>query len=265
MKIHPIRKLDRLSRIATAPFRDVPKFIIIGAQKSATSSLYDFISQHPCINPAQMKEIHYYDLFFKKGFAWYKSHFPFKKVDSITGEATPNIIWSYDSLKMLKKTLPNLKLIISLREPYERSISHYYHNVRKGRESRGLLEALSSHESQISSKNLSFLSSDYIKALRFSYISKSKYSEQLDYLLEIFNSEDMLFVPYSEVINMNSKLRSEIFNFLGLEDFKIDIISHKNRGLQNDYVYDDEVAEFLDACLLKDKDDFLLKMNWSSF
>lgn len=265
MMINVVRKLDRLSRIITSPFRDVPKFIIIGAQKSATSSLYDFISQHPSINSAQMKEIHYYDLFFKKGFAWYKSHFPFKQKGYITGEATPNIIWSYASLKMLKKTLPDLKLIISLRDPYERTISHYYHNIRQGRESRDLLEAISSPESQISSKNLDLLSSDYIKSLRFSYISKSRYAEQLDYLLEIFNTEDMLFAPYSKVININTNLRSEIFNFLGLEDFKIENMSHKNEGIQKDYFYDNEVFEFLNTCLLDDKNDFLQKMNWSSF
>ena len=170
MKIKFYRKFDRLSRMITNPFRDLPKFMIIGTQKSATSSLYDFICQHPCINHAQMKEVHYFDLFLKKGFAWYKSHFPFKNKDHITGEATPDIIWSYASLKMLKKTFPNIKLIVSFRDPYERSISHYYHNIRKGRESRGLLEALSSPESQISSKNLDLLSPDYIKALQFSYI-----------------------------------------------------------------------------------------------
>ena len=164
-----------------------------------------------------------------------------------------------------RKLFPNIKLIVSFRDPYERSISHYYHNIRKGRESRGLLEALSSPESQISSKNLDLLSPDYIKALRFSYISRSRYSEQLDYLLEIFNLEDLLFLPYSSVVDMNSKLRREIFDFLGMQDFKIDLMSHKNKGLKKDYVYNSEVSEFLDECLLEDRNDFLLKMNWSSF
>ena len=54
----------------------LPDFVIIGAQKSGTSSLYHLLSQHPYIRPAVRKELHYFSVFFDRGTEWYRSCFP---------------------------------------------------------------------------------------------------------------------------------------------------------------------------------------------
>lgn len=62
--------------------QSVPHFLIIGAQKSGTTSLYNYLIEHPLIIPALNKEIHFFDIYFEKGLNWYLSHFP--SLDSIT-------------------------------------------------------------------------------------------------------------------------------------------------------------------------------------
>ena len=56
--------------------RGLPDFVIIGAMKSGTTSLYRFIVKHPAIVPAAKKEVHYFSIWYKFGELWYRSHFP---------------------------------------------------------------------------------------------------------------------------------------------------------------------------------------------
>ena len=67
---------ERTSRTITSSSRLLPDFIIIGYHKCGTTSLYDYICQHPNIGSASRKEIHYFDLSFWRGIGWYRTHFP---------------------------------------------------------------------------------------------------------------------------------------------------------------------------------------------
>src|SRR5262245_25916191 len=71
----------------TARWRSQPHFIIIGAGKCGTTSLYRYLVQHPSIDAASAKEVHYFDHNYRLGRDWYLAHFPLRKRDHITGEA----------------------------------------------------------------------------------------------------------------------------------------------------------------------------------
>ena len=86
-------------RMLSAAKRALPDFLIIGAQKSGTTSLYAHLAQHPnIIPPLGKKEVHYWDnpRNYKKGLLWYRAHFPLIKelqaASAITGEKTPNYL-----------------------------------------------------------------------------------------------------------------------------------------------------------------------------
>ena len=260
-----IGKAKRVYRMASSHFRMDPCFFIIGAQKCATSSLYDFIAKHPAVKIAEQKEIHYFDMFYKKGFAWYKSHFPVYSKNCISGEATPNLFWSVKSLKILKDTFPEIKIIVALRDPMERALSHYYHNVRNGREKRNLYDALKAKESTTPSKKLDFLSPEYIKCMRFSYVSKSRYFEQLSYLESLYNLDNILFLKYSDIINLDKSTRVKIFNFLGVSDYNIKEMSYKNKGSIHNYSITSNEQKLLSEFLEEDKCSFLNKLGWENF
>src|SRR5205823_14760833 len=92
--------IEKLYRAATYPIRLLPDFIIIGTQRGGTTSLYNYLVEHPGIGTSSIKEVHFFDTpHFKKGRAWYRAHFPStirkyyversQKLDFITGEASP--------------------------------------------------------------------------------------------------------------------------------------------------------------------------------
>ncbi len=137
---------DKLNKI-TSFLRTLPDFLIIGAAKSGTTSLYSLISAHPHVLPARVKEIRYFAsprnyLF---GLSWYRSHFPivFQMCCSAllhrhrmqTGEANPINMFHQDVPGRVKAALPNVRLIAILRNPIDRAYSEYNMQLRKGHES----------------------------------------------------------------------------------------------------------------------------------
>ena len=106
-------------------------FLITGVMKGGTTILYDFITSHPQVNKATYKEIHYFSLFYDKGDEWYSEHF--NNNGLLNGEASP----TYFDLATTA-TIPNMiarhnqdtKVIVILRDPVERAISHYNHLVK---------------------------------------------------------------------------------------------------------------------------------------
>ena len=125
--------------------RPLPDFLVIGAQKSGTTSFFHYIAQHPKIFDHKAKELHFFDLHYGRGAAWYRSQFPLLasvKKDSLVGEATPYYLCHPHAPKRIHGLVPDVKLIVLLRDPVDRAISHYFHEVKKGRETLSIDEAM---------------------------------------------------------------------------------------------------------------------------
>ena len=119
----------------TAPFRALPDFLIVGAQKGGTSSLYAYLAQHPSVLPSFRKEVKFFDCNYFCGHTWYRAHFPLRyklsRGNRITGEGTPNYLFHPTALQRLALTLIDVKIIILLRNPADRAYSHYQHQKRE--------------------------------------------------------------------------------------------------------------------------------------
>jgi hypothetical protein len=105
-----------------------PDFIIIGAQKSGTSSLHYYLDQHPDFCASSEKELHYFNrhVHFGKPLAEYEANFrSFRKKKHF--ESTPAYIYHPGALDLIKKTYPEIKLIAVLRDPVKRSYSAWNH------------------------------------------------------------------------------------------------------------------------------------------
>ena len=77
----PIKRAFRNAGIATSAFRPLPDFLIIGAHRAGTTSLHQYLEQHPCVarkfpRVQHLKGIRYFDESFFRGAEWYRSHFP---------------------------------------------------------------------------------------------------------------------------------------------------------------------------------------------
>ena len=80
-------------RYLSADLRSMPDFVIVGAARSGTTSLYRWLGSHPDVAPAWKKEIHYFDEHYGRGMRWYRAHFPFRRRGRVTGEATPYLLF----------------------------------------------------------------------------------------------------------------------------------------------------------------------------
>ncbi|MGZ9225178.1 MAG: sulfotransferase family protein [Anaerolineales bacterium] len=174
-------------RYATWRIRPLPDFIIIGAQKAGTTSLHAYLSQHPQFLKPYEKEVHFFDGGldpdldnYKKGQAWYRAHFPFRRNGSASRvfEASPLYIFNPLVPDRMFDLLPEVKIVAILRHPTERAISHYFHEKQRGYESLPIMEALLEEERRMEA---ALQSKDYknYSFIHHSYTSRGHYKEKL--------------------------------------------------------------------------------------
>ncbi|HET7626188.1 MAG TPA: sulfotransferase [Verrucomicrobiae bacterium] len=166
-----------------------PTFIIVGAQKAGTTSLYHLLYRHPRIKPAKKKELHYFDNNYFRDQSWYESMFPLarlffgapsKVAKPITGEASPYYLFHPSAVSRMARTLPDAKLIVLLRNPVERAYSHYQHQVRSRTENLSFEDALASEKERIQGEAEKLLKDDRFRSAkhrRYSYLSRGIYAD----------------------------------------------------------------------------------------
>ena len=222
-------------RLYTSKFRSLPHFLIIGAQKSGTTSLFSYLKQHPQILMSLWKEVHFFDFNYEKGESWYLSHFPVTlKVapGSIVGEASPYHLCHPHSPGRIHDLLPDVRLIAVLRNPTERAISHYFHGVKNGREPLPLMKALQAEEGRISAEWQKMQQDEFYSSRAhqsFSYKQRGVYIQQLKRYWKYFEKEQLLAVSSESLFRDPNKTLQEVFRFLGVDlDFIIEDTSAKN-------------------------------------
>ncbi len=207
-------------RMATADLRFLPSFIIIGGLKCGSTSLYEYLCEHPKVERAQTKELFYFDKFYEKGARWYQSNFEIKKKNKITGEASPHYIHHPQTPHRIKKDLPDVKLIAVLRNPVDRLFSHYKHNVRNGWEDLEMEAALAAEEGRLKAANEATGNNPNYRnfdALIFSYFTKGIYAEQLKRWYDIFPKNQILVLQSERLFDSPEATMQKTHKFLGLE------------------------------------------------
>jgi hypothetical protein len=111
-----------------------PDFLIIGVTKGGTTSLFQYLIQHPDIIAPNKKEVAYFSWNHKMGLKGYLQNFPFKKAieHQLTFEATPSYLFYKNAAAKVAKFFPEMKLFAILRDPVQRAYSHwqFYHNSK---------------------------------------------------------------------------------------------------------------------------------------
>jgi len=211
-----------------------PEFLILGAQKGGTSSLYRYLLQHPEIHKSKRKEIHFFDLKFAKGTDWYHRNFCFSFWKGITGESSPYYLYHPRVPMRVYEYNSNMKLIILLRNPINRAYSHFHHKIENNRESRSFREALTGNLDNCR-KAHDLLLNDQIEYSwdhqRYSYIDRGFYVDQLDNWLRFF-PRDQFYINTSEFFFKNTnEVCNQIFEFLkvGPKVIKTDKIHNKGK------------------------------------
>ena len=223
---------DKLFRRTTAGFRTSPDFLIVGAQKAGSTSLYDYMVQHPQIGSARIKEIHFFSRFYTKGFNWYKSNFPLGIEKKITGEATPYYLYHPLSAERIHFHLPNIKLIVVLREPVSRALSHYQHARKHGFENKPIMEALKCDLAKYEEYKKRIVEGENVfEYQEKSYVTRGYYQQQLDRYYDLFDEKNILILQSTDLFSNSSETTKQAFEFLQLDaTFTPNDLSVKNKG-----------------------------------
>jgi len=198
----------------------IPSFILIGAQKSGTTWLWNNLKQHPDVALPARKEIHFFGGVepFRKGIEWYYQHFNGLPLNKVTGEASTTYLYDYlpfwdnpsgelthdHSLpcipELVIKELPEVKILVILRNPVSRAVSAYRHYVKEGNVPPGL--GLKETALQI----------PMLRILEMGY-----YAKYLELWKRYVPSDRMrVFVFEEDVVKSGEKSIRQICEFLGI-------------------------------------------------
>ena len=222
----------------SGPLRVLPDFIIIGSMKCGTPSRYYDICEHPCVSAAAYDEIGFFDSNFHLGLNWYRSMFPRKKQiedirrkegAAITGEDTPFYFWNPIAAKRIQKILPNIKLIIILRNPIDRAYSEYQDLVSRESNSPSF-ETFIENEINTRKKGIIITEENFeIFNQNDSYLLKGIYIDQLKIWAGLFPKEQ-IFTLSTESLNSDPTASMEsVFQYLNLPDYKIKKPQHQKQ------------------------------------
>ena len=230
-------------RLVTSHLRGLPDFVIIGAMKSGTTSLYDFVIKHPTIAPASEKELHYFSIWYKFGELWYRSNFPTnlsrhyfcKKTGQklLSGEASPTYLFYPTVPSRMKEILPDVKLIVILRNPVDRAYSHYHHVVRKNNEPLSFEKAIELEKERCAGererlvKDPDFVPNHYRS---HSYLARGAYADQLENWFRHYGREQFLILTQEDLRKNSRQTLDQVFDFLEVHPFQVESLKNLNVG-----------------------------------
>ena len=212
-----------------------PDFLILGFAKCGTTAFYDYLCQHPQVLPAIKKEpmYLYYRLARLKDFEernWslpslekecYLAHFAPRPEGShfVTGEASTNNILSKCE-KIISSWFPNIKLIVLLREPVKRTISHYEQFLNMGLQSRSLEQVINSELNELeATTNLARKITENLKIDWWrEQVASSLYIYHLERWMNLFPREQFLILTNEDLAQDPERTMKQTFDFLGLPE-----------------------------------------------
>jgi hypothetical protein len=174
-----------------------PDFIGIGVQRGGTTWLYKCLNEHPSIFLPR-KEVNFFKDKFERGYEWYNSLFEVTNKNLVTGEITPDYMFDLKSMGRIAEKYPKIKIIIILRDPFERAFSAYKLYVAHGRY-----------------QNMTFQQAVEVDPW---IIKQSMYFSQLKKVFELFRPEQIRVYDFDDISYRPLYLLRDVFGFLGVED-----------------------------------------------
>jgi hypothetical protein len=188
------------------------EFLVVGAQKCATSWLYYCLRDHPALQlPEVKREVEYIGgaLWEERGAAWYFGLVEARGPEQRAGDVSVEYLFDPRSAPIVARLLPNVRLVASLRHPVERAVSAYYWLLRKRRiPDITLVEALETAlEDTRAGRNTAYAE----------LLARGRYAEQLQRWLEHFPADQLLVVAYDDVARRPLDVLARVYGFLGVE------------------------------------------------
>jgi len=234
----PVKVFGRGSRRTlgrwTSSGRMLPTFLIIGAQRCGTTSLFKAVAEHPAVVPPTFhKGVHYFDINYPRGIDWYQGHFPTRftgrrataglDVRPATGESSPYYLHHPAAPARIAAALPDVKLIALLRDPVERAFSAYKHEVARGFEDEPLERALDLEPARLAGEAERLLSEPGYRSHAHqhqAYVTRGRYADQLHRVIDVVGRDRLLILESEEFFTDPATVYARLLRFLDLPSWR---------------------------------------------
>jgi hypothetical protein len=216
----------RLTRRA----RMLPGFLIVGAQRGGTTSMYRTLDQHPAILKAVLhKGVHYFDTGYDHGLGWYQGHFPLRARAARARRATGDVPLTFESspyymfhplaAERIGHDLPEVKLLVLVRDPVERAYSAHAHELARGYETEPFERALELEDERLAGEAERIVSQPgYLSYSHqhHAYLTRGLYADQLDRLAQAVGRDRVHVVDSGRFFTDPEPVYDGVLEFLGL-------------------------------------------------
>ena len=225
--------------IATARWRVLPDFLIVGTKRGGTTSLWNWLDAHPQVlsmfpRARGLKSTEYFFNRRPASESWYRSHFHTrtyramvsrKRGPVVNGEASPYYMYGPHVPRQMAAEVPDAKLVVLLRDPVDRAFSHYQERFQQGVETLDFAEALAREEERIADDRQRALADPghYAEAMDFcGYRDRGVYLPQLQRLHAAYPAEQVLVLRSEDLYAAPQDAFDQTCDFLGIERHQMD-------------------------------------------
>ena len=204
----------------------LPDFVVIGAQKAGTTSLAAALRQHPGLYLPPSKELHYFSLHAERPLSWYAAHFEQAGPGQLCGEATPYYLFHPAAAARLAAALPLSRLIVLLRDPVARTLSHYFHALRRGNETLPLAAALAAEPARLAGAEATLRRPGGMHRPHQtqSYLARSRYELQLPRFAAWAQASRLLVLRSEDLFTDPQQALARVLGWLGLPASEADAL-----------------------------------------
>jgi hypothetical protein len=211
----------------TSPFRPLPDFLVLGAQKAGTTALYEYLRRHPQIAGPSWKEVSFFDRHWARGESWYRGNFPnvARTRGKHVGEASPSYVFHPLAPQRVLEVVPEARLIVLVRNPIDRALSQFNHEVALGREPLPFEEALDAEEERLRGEQERMAADPRYFSREWwshTYQARGRYAEQLERWLAAFPRGQLLVLPSDDLGSDPARAHAQVLEFLGVSPQRLD-------------------------------------------
>ncbi|OLT25529.1 sulfotransferase [Nocardiopsis sp. CNR-923] len=212
----------------TSAVRALPDVLICGAQRSGTTSLFKALARHPAVTgPTLRKGVHYFDVGYARGVDWYRGCFPLRaslrarngRPRVLAMESSPYYLFHPLSAERIARTLPDVLVVVVLRDPVERAYSAHAHESARGFETEPFERAIGLEEKRLSGEEERLLADPGYYSFahqHHAYLARGRYADQLARFERHLGRERMHVVDYADLFDGTARALTGIERFLGL-------------------------------------------------
>lgn len=216
----------------TSSLRVLPTVLVVGAQRCGTTSMYRALAQHPgAFKPVLHKGVHFFDTSYERGASWYRGHFVRSRqveeraralgVRPVVFESSPYYMCHPLAPSRIAADLPDVKLLVLLRDPVERAYSAHAHELARGYETEDFSSALRLEPDRLRGEEQRLIENGRARShshQHHAYVTRGEYVTYLERLERLFPPSRMHVVDSTDWFARPAAVFSEVLTFLGLPE-----------------------------------------------